>query len=254
MDNPKVLLAAPISILKDYCLGDWLDMIRQLSYDNLDIFLVDNSMNKSNSEKIAAKGFNCVWEDPAGRESRVFMASSMERCRVKFLAGDYQYLFSLECDIFPPLDIVERLIAHDLDIVSTAFWTDHGYNSKLQLRTIYNLHTDFQTHTKEYKVRYLSFEEGQLFINGKLKPMFSTGMGCMLIKRWVLESIIFHIDPNEPGFADSFFAFDTWQMGVNNIVDTSIIPVHRNSNWSTILADTEHKKMQIRRGDLKLNK
>jgi hypothetical protein len=253
MEFPKVLLAAPINIVKEYCLYDWLETVKGLSYPNFDIFLVDNSNNASFSDKISSLGYNCVYEPPKGREAREFIAASMERCRIKFLAGDYDYLFSLECDIFPPKDIIESLLKHDLDVVGTTFWTDHGYNSKLQLQTIYNQHTDYENHTKEYKVRFLTFEEAQLFMDGKTKPMYGAGIGCVLIKRWVLEKITFRIYPDEVGFADSFFHKDIWQLGIDNHIDTSIIPVHKNSNWNTILSDTSHKKMQARRGDVKLN-
>jgi hypothetical protein len=75
----------------------------------------------------------------------------------------------------------------------------------------------------------------------------------VLIKRWVLEKITFRTDPDEVGFADSFFHKDIWQLGIDNHIDTSIIPVHKNSNWNTVLSDSIHKKMQARRGDIKLN-
>lgn len=251
MNSPKVLLVSPINIVKEYCLYEWLDYIKKLTYPELDIFLVDNSLNPAFSQKIRDLGFNCVHEPPAGREARYFMASSTERCRVKFLAGDYDFFFSLECDIFPPIDIIEKLLAHDLDVVGTTFWTDHGFNTKLQLQTIYNYHTDFEKHSKDYKVRYLTFEEAQLFMDGQCKPIYTNGIGCKLIKRWVLERFSFRLDPRDVGFTDAFFHRDIWEAGIENYVDTSIIPVHKNSNWNTILSDSGHKKMQIKRGDIK---
>lgn len=249
----RVLLAAPINIVKEYCLYEWLDHIKKLSYP-VDIFLVDNSINPDFSQRIRDLGFNCVHEPPAGREARYYIASSMERCRVKFLSGDYDYFFSLECDIFPPIDIIERLMAHDLDVVSTTYWYFSGYESQLQLFEIYSEHTDAKNHVKEFRTRRLTFEEGQLFMDGQCKEIFSNGMGCMLIKRNILELFPFRIDPADAGFHDAFFNMDIWQNGIPNIVDTSIIPVHKNSNWNSVLNDTGHKKMQAARGDIKLNK
>lgn len=159
-----------------------------------------------------------------------------------------------ECDIFPPKDIIEKLLAHNTDVVGCTYWTDHGYNTHLQLQTIYNLHTDYENHTKDFKVRFLSFEEAQLFMDGQCKHMYGAGIGCCLIKRSVLESISFRINPDEVGFADSFFHKDIWQAGIDFMVDTSIIPKHRNSNWNTVLSDTGHKKLQAQKGDIKLNK
>ena len=245
MNSPKVLLAAPINIVKEYCLYEWISHINQLSYSNFEIFLVDNSLSPSFSQRIRGLGANCLHEPPAGRESREFMATSLERCRIKFLAGDYDYFFSLECDIFPPKDIIQKLMAHNMPVTGTTFWTDHGFNTHLQLQTIFNLHTDFVNRTKDYKVRNLTFEEGQLFMDGSLKPIYGAGIGCVLIERSVLEKITFRIEPDEVGFADSFFHRDIWGMGIDFMIDTSIIPAHKNSNWNTILSDTAHKKMQL---------
>jgi hypothetical protein len=251
--EPKILLASPINIIKQYCLFQWLDHIQKLSYP-VDIFLVDNSFLPSFANKVRAMGFNCFHENPSGREARFFMASSLERCRVKFLSGGYTHFFSLECDIFPQLDIIEKLLAHDKDVVGTTYWTEHGYNSTLQLRTIYIEHEDPEQHVRTYKTRYLSFQEAQLFMDGQCKPIYANGIGCSLIKRWILEKIHFRIDPDDIGYADSFFHTDLWEAGIENFVDTSIIPVHRNSHWNTVLSDTQHKVDQVKRGDLKLKK
>lgn len=248
--NPKVLITTPINVVKSYILYEWLEHIRELDYDNYDIFLVDNSLDTSFSKKIRDLGFDCVHEPPSGREARHYMASSNERCRVKFLSSDYAFFLSLECDIFPPKDIIKRLLARDKDVVGTTFWTHQGHETQLQLLTIYEYHTDVINHKKEYKVRPLTFEEALLFIDGTCKPIFANGIGCTLIKRWVLENIPFRIDPIDTGFADSFFHQDLWESGIPNFVDTSIIPRHQNSSWSAIADDSGHKKMALNKGHL----
>jgi hypothetical protein len=235
-------------------LFDWLDLVKKLDYPGLEIFLVDNSLNPAFSQKIRDLGFNCVHEPPAGRENRYFMAASMERCRVKFLSGDYTHFFSLECDIFPDIDIIEKLVAHDLDIVGTTYWYFSGYDTQLQLFNMINLHTDYEKRREEFTTQRLTFEEAQLFMDGKVNPIFANGIGCTLIKRWILERFKFHIDPADAGYADGFFHIDLWKAGIPNYVDTSIIPLHRNSNWNTILGDNAHKKMQVARGDMKQKK
>jgi hypothetical protein len=252
MENPKILLCSPINIAKEYCLYEWLEAVKRLSYPNLEVFLVDNSNNPAFSEKIRAMGFDCVHEPPNGRETREFIAASLERCRVKFLSGGYDYYFSLECDIFPPDDIIEKLLAHDLEVVGTTFWTEHKYFTRLQLQGNYIYRTDFVNKTKEYKVRDLTFEEGQLFIDGTVKPIYGAGLGCVLIRREIMEGIVFRVEKDEVGFPDSFFHKDIWKMGVCFYIDTSIIPKHLNSNWNTVLSDSLHKKLQAAKKDIKL--
>ena len=252
-NQPKILLASTINIVKSYCLFDWLEHIKELDYPNYDIFLVDNSPNPDFCDKIQALGFNCAWVNPEGRESRYYMTSSNERCRMEFLLNpEYQYFLSLECDIFPPKDIIQRLLAHDKDVCGTPYWTFQGYDSQLMLVSIDELHRDYETYRKEVKARLLTFSEAQLFIDGQCKPIYANGIGCTLIKRWVLEKIHFRIDPLDIGHADSFFHQDLWLNGIENYVDTSIIPLHRNSNWNTILGNTGHQRMAINRGDVKL--
>lgn len=252
MKSPKVLLCSPININKEYCLYDWLKAIQNLTYPDIDIFLVDNSATPAFSEKIKELGFNCVYENPGNREAREYIAASRERCRIKFLSGDYDYFFSLECDVFPQPDVVEKLLKHNLDVVGCTYFTEKGYHSHLQLQTIYKFHDDFKTHNREYKIRFLTFEESQLFMNGKVKPVYGAGIGCVLIKRNVLEDIKFRIEKDKVGFDDSFFHNDLWICQIDFNIDTSMIPEHRNSSWNTVLSDTLHKKIQAAKGDIKL--
>ncbi len=255
IDYPKILLTTPINIVKSYCLFDWLEMVRELDYPNYDIFLVDNSPNPEFSKKIQALGFDCAWENPRGRETRYHMTASNERTRIKFLSNpEYLFFLSLECDIFPPKNIIQRLLAHDKDVCGTTYWTFQGYDTQLQLLTNECLHKDYENHKMEWKSRYLTFSEAQLFMDGACKPAYANGIGCMLIKRWVLEKIHFRIDPLDIGHADSFFHEDLWLNGIENYVDTSIIPEHRNSNWNTILGDQGHKRMGVKIGAFELKK
>lgn len=250
--EPYILLASPINIVKEYCIYDWLEMLRGLTFKNLDIFLVDNSPKPEFSEKIKSLGFDCVWENPRGREVRYVMCSSNERTRVKFLANPiYTHYFSLECDIFPPADIIERLLAHDLDVVGTTYFTYQGAESCLQLRTIYPFMVSDRKHNVSYHVRYLTFAEAQRFMDGKVKYMYENGMGCKLLKRHILEQIPFRIDPLDTGFADSFFSQDMWKMQIDNWIDTSVIVKHRNSNWNTVANDRGHKMMGVNKGIFK---
>jgi hypothetical protein len=248
----KVLLAAPINIVKEYCIYDWLEMLRGLSYPNLDIFLVDNSPTPEFAQKINSLGFNCVWENPRGREIRYVMCISNERTRIKFLSDStYTHFFSLECDIFTPADIVEKLLAHNLDVIGTTYFTYQGAESRLQLRTIYPFVVSEKKHNVSYRVRYLTFAEAQRFMDGKVKYMYENGMGCKLITRRIMEAIPFRIDPLDTGFADSFFSQDLWKNQIDNWIDTSIIPKHRNSNWNTVANDRGHKVMGINKGVFK---
>lgn len=256
-NNPKILLAAPINIVKAYCLfgaDGWLNAIKELDYDNYDIMLVDNSPSPVFAQKIRDLDFYCSHLIPDHAETRYLLLHSLDIIRDRVLLGSYDFFFSLECDVFPQKDIIHRLLAHNKDIVGTTYWTGHGYNSYLNLQILDILHKDYENHKLESKVRDMSFEEAQLFMDGTCKPVYANGIGCALISREIVENIPFRIDPADSGFPDSFFHQDLWRNRIDNYVDTSIIPLHRNSNWSTILGDTQHKKLAASKGQMIIKK
>ena len=43
MANPKILLGCPISDYHDYCTEEFIGSIKNLTYNNYDILLIDNS-------------------------------------------------------------------------------------------------------------------------------------------------------------------------------------------------------------------
>jgi hypothetical protein len=235
---PKVLLGCPINMIKEYCLPDWFDMIQNLTYPNYDIFLVDNSRSPQFHMKLVDDyGLNISYNPPGDKEARVYMAESIEMVRIKAMEGNYSHLFILECDIFPPKQIIELLICQQKPVIGTAYWTEHGSNTRIQL--LANTRHDAETYTS----RILKWNETLKFFDGKTKPMFANGNGCILIERSVFSEMTFHIVDGIPGHADSFFHIDLFQMGIENLVDTSIVPRHWNSRWAAVTDDLKHHKM-----------
>jgi hypothetical protein len=232
---PKVLLACPINIVKDYCIEQWMNTIKNLTYCNYDIYLVDNTRNTDyhkNLRKIYNVSIDHV--DPANKEARFYMAESIEKIRQRAVKRNYDYLFILEIDIFPPMDIIELLLAHDKDVVGASYWTGHGDESFLQLLWLQ------QTNEETYVSQFFKWPEIRKFYDGKLKKAFANGNGCILIKNHVLHQLRFRVEQNEGGHADSFFHKDLFLLGIENWIDTSIIPTHWNSRWSTMPDDAGH--------------
>jgi hypothetical protein len=105
--------------------------------------------------------------------------------------------------------------------------------------------------------RFVSFFEEwdnvMQFYNGQLNYSYANGIGCILIKREVLEQITFRVMKTEIGYPDSFFHSDIFMLGIINWVDTSIIPKHWNSRWGTIPNDLKHAQL-INKTKLTLNR
>jgi len=227
MKNPKVLLASPINLIKYYVIFDWLDRLAQLTYDNFDIFLVDNTENPAFASGLRNLGYDCFRVDPTGQEAREYMAASNEIMRKKVLYEKYDYLFLLECDIIPPVSVIEMLLLRNKPVVGAAYWTGHGDETKKQLRTVDPIAPG------HFLNRNLDLEETFEFMDGNCKPAFANGNGCILIHRSILDQIRFRVDEGI-GFADNFFHNDLLALGILNWVDSSIQLVHHNLDWNIV--------------------
>ena len=239
LDKPRVLLACPINIVKNYCIPDWLDAIKNLTYPNYDIYLVDNS-NKTEYHKTLRNTHHVKIDHvnpDQNKEVRDLMALSMEKIRKRVLSRGYDYFFSLECDIFPPAEIIEVLMAHNKDVVGCSYFTEHGKDTKMQLLNVEEVRPN------QFVSYYESWENVFAFYDGQLNLAYANGIGCILIKRSVLEQITFRVSQSDIGYPDSFFHHDLFMLGIRNYVDTSIIPKHWNSKWSTIPNDVKHALM-----------
>jgi hypothetical protein len=234
----KILLACPISDLKEYILWDWLDYIKKLNYP-VDILLVDNSKSDNLQKRIYEKYPNCaqfvcthIIINKKDITKRLIMAESMETIRRQALIFNYDYLFSLECDVFPPFDIIEKLLETNAPVTGATYFINHGVDSKIMLQRM-----ESPAFGNDSIVRMFTRDEGFLFCDGTIKHIFSCGLGCVLIKTDILKKIKFRVEDNkqgQPAHHDFFFFKDLYSLKIPVLVDTSIICKHFNSSWNKI--------------------
>ena len=58
--KPKILVGCPTSFHKEYCLNEYAKSVKELSYNNYDILLVDNSSDDNYLDKIKSYGLNAI--------------------------------------------------------------------------------------------------------------------------------------------------------------------------------------------------
>ena len=123
--KPKVLVACPTHISKDYSFQKWIDVVTKLTYPNYEIFVVDNSPN---GEMVAKYGSRIpmVHLKVDSEDKMIRINNSMEVIRQKFLNGNYTYWFNLECDVIPTTDILDIL----MKFTPQADWIGHAYPLK----------------------------------------------------------------------------------------------------------------------------
>ncbi|MDP2907669.1 MAG: glycosyltransferase family A protein, partial [Nanoarchaeota archaeon] len=190
---PKVLVGCPTSDLKGYALERYIRGIKDLNYENFDILLVDNSKTDNYLKKIKKLGLPVV-KGTYNDSARQRIIDSRNIIRQKVLDGDYEYFFSLEQDVVPPPDMIQKLLGHNKKIVSGVYFTyqiDKGINVGL-------------TPVLRKKVG----KDGLVIMSKEdvVQPRFmevgACGLGCVLIHRDVLEKIKFRFSEDYEGFDD----------------------------------------------------
>jgi GT2 family glycosyltransferase len=226
---PRILIVAPHADRKNYSINKWLSMVKNLTYPKefYSIFISDNSKTKANTRMLRRNGINADWVKPKSKSNIAYMAESHEMCRRRAIAGNrYDYMLHWETDIEAPPNIIELLLAHKKRIVSALYPIDFGEKSKLLVQ--------FAEKMSKGTVMTASAEHGDLrFIDGKLKKVFASGLGCCLIKRSVLKKIKFRYEKGVQVHPDTVFAYDLFNLGIPIYADTSIILKHNNSEWIT---------------------
>jgi hypothetical protein len=105
-----------------------------------------------------------------------------------FLASDFEAILLLDLDMIHPPDLIERLRAHDVDMVSGHYFRRHIN----PMRSVVSLITD--DNTWPYPPLITIPDDG-------LHEIACTGFGCVLIKRPVVEAVMAMLPPGSPPFS-----------------------------------------------------
>lgn len=238
MRRPRILVGTLFSEVKDYCIREWFENTCQLTYPGFDLCLVDNSKDKKYHQKIfkhfsARKkksniGKLTVLHAPRIHErSEIFMTFSANELRKYFLKNNYDWLLNLECDIFPPLDILERLLSYNLPMLGATYFSG---DKKSPYPMIIELYINDKLEVSFDNPSYL---KGFYEMTDTLepKPYFGQGLGCCLIHKDIIQRVPFRSDDEGKTFYDSVFYADL----MYNRIQNYLVPImcrHENQLWS----------------------
>jgi len=222
----KLLIGIPTSIHKNYCFDEVIANVLAMGHDYI---IVDNS------DQINTKLKNYIHDYASHNKSiRQAIVNSQNKIREIFLANNYTHLAFLESDLVPPIDTYKKLSLYDLPVVGHPYFVMKGSLRQYMIHDMVYLehkHKAMQTPT--------DIDKGFLITDGSLRRVYSVGLGCILIKREVLENIHFHIETSEqmqdgliPSSSDSFFASDCLINNIPIYADTSRTIMHYNKNWN----------------------
>ena len=231
--KPKVLIGCPISDYKRYCIDEYLEGIKNLTYSNFDLFLVDNSETSDFYEEIKSKGIDVerIEYAPSAKERIV---KSRNIILDKFLDGDYDYFFSLEMDVIPPTDIIEKLLESNKEIVSGVYFKPfiiRDQTDRIVSKEIMPI--AYQKYSKD-RLKRMTWKDVD---NESLVEVEVVGLGCILIKREIFEKKIkFRYELNNESFDDFWFCKDVKQLGYDIFMDNSLKCKHlvTNIDWNKI--------------------
>ncbi len=213
--QPRILVGCPTSFHKEYALKQYAEAIKRLTYKNHDVLLVDNSQSEDYLKKIKTFGIPVI-KGPYFESARDRIVASRNILRQKVIDEDYDYFFSLEQDVLPPADILEKLTAHNKKVISAVYFADNVIPGETLSRLIplaYILEDE-----KTLSMRPLN--EGELWKKPGLMKVVSAGLGCVLIHREILKEIQFRHDLDS--FDDRWFFIDAYHKKIPVYVDTSI--------------------------------
>lgn len=223
-NNPKILVGCPTSFHKEYCLKEYAAAVKSLTFKDYDVLLVDNSKDEVYIRRLQKEGLRAVkgpWHE--GAKQRIIESRNL--LREKFLEKNYDYLLSLEQDIIPPKDVIERLLESGKEIISAVYFMPQR-NALIPMLAI---------NEGGEKYGYLPFN--YVDKNNYIININYAGLGAVLISRKVLEKIRFRAD-EKPGFDDWFFCKDAERAGFKIYADLSVKCKHllnkRPWNWSQI--------------------
>jgi hypothetical protein len=224
--RPKVLVGCPTSNHKAYCLDKYLEVLQGLTYADYDVLLVDNSEGEEYSKTIKQKGVPVVKAThfPTARE-RIVVSRNLLRKEV--LEKGYDYFLSLEQDVIPPKDVIERLLQHDKKVVSGVYFTKYTLHGQEVLKPL------LWDAKEGEEMEFVAEEEVE---KEQLLQVKAAGLGCVLIHKDVLEKIPFRLFTDRHTYDDMAFCSDLHKEGIPLYVDTSVKCKHLISgmDWSKI--------------------
>ena len=259
---PKCLVACPVSSRHSHLLDEWLNSLEELTYPNFDVMVVDTTSENDDYFELLktkkVKNKNLIVERhkwDLKDQPVVMLAKAREKIRNYFLSKDYAFCFSLDDDIFIPKNSIQKLLSYDKDCIG--FFVPIYYKPN-QVPCVFKSGEiimgkglDYYSfkELEEYKkfadrfiAKKLTKKETNLipFIIKDIwhpyliKP-YAVNIGCLIIKRKVLESVPFRYREDFAFGEDLWFFAEANDKKFEFWCDVSVRPIHKNTEWDSVV-------------------
>ena len=245
-DYPKVLIGTVTYEGKDYIQEEHEQAIQNIKYPNTSRLVVDNSRGTSYVETLRRRGVNAVTVE-RGESSHEAIKNGYQRLWNHVLDNDFDYLLTVESDLIPQRDVIDRLLMHDRPIVgSWYFLGKKDQNAALQPCIMVDKKDEETGHIGSKMLGAIENEDGtknldvgviQQWYNSGLRRCHGCGFGCTLIHRSIIEAIpeldYVKTDTHEK-HTDSWFYYQLRNNDISVFVDTDRVVEHHPSDWDAV--------------------
>ena len=227
MDEPKVLIAAPIGGTKQYSINDWFEWIAMQTYNNFDVCICING--KDADELISKFKQVEIYHQNTGITKMINILELKNSCqlstiqkitysreKIRRYASDnkYDYIFFLDTDTIPlRLNSISTLMKWGMDVISGVYF----YKNTSQ-PVIIDKYTHTNISIKKLELAAISF---------KLIEVWGFGFGCLLIEKNVFMKNHFDYDLFGEERTDDFgYCHVLEQAGIKRYLDPDILCRH----------------------------
>ncbi len=229
--EPKVLVAAPTWEGHKYILPKYLDRVKNLSYSNYSILLVNNGKTKAFTRYLIKQGIKAI-RVPYSED--VFERITVSRnAIINYILQhpDIEYVLCLDTDVIPPKDIIQSLLKHDKDIVGGLIHA--GFENKFPcvLKNGYLIKNGVRG------LQFYSWKEiKEMKSKSLLQEVYATSVACLLVHRKIFESgVRFRYAKSIRVGEDIWFFAECNEKGFKFFVDLSRKIPHFNKSRRNIM-------------------
>ena len=186
--EPKVLVGCTVADIKRYCLGNYIQGLKRLTYKNFDVLLIDNSKTDKYAKEIAKFGYNVIkTKHHENIADSIIEGMNMLR---DIALKDYDYFLCLEQDVVPPPNVIELMLETKKDIV-TGVVPHLLIKTDGSSRNIALLGIEDKQNPDKYK--YFDLESVMQNKEGLVKVDYSA-MTCLMMNKNALKKIKFRYE------------------------------------------------------------
>jgi len=242
---PKVLVGTVTYEGKDYIQKEHEQAIQDIKYPNTSRLVVDNSRGTSYVETLRRRGVNAVTVE-RGSNSHEAICNGYQRLWDHVLDNDFDYLLTVESDLLPQPDDLDRLMMHDRPIVGSWYYLGRkNQNAAYQPCIMVDTHDGagkigskmLGAIHKDNGERVLDVGKVNEWKNSGLRECHGCGFGCTLIHRSIIEAIpkLDYVKTDEvEKHTDTWFYYQLRNNGISVFVDTDRVVEHHPSDWNKV--------------------